>query len=427
MNFDFYKLDNGVRVILVPMEGVESVGVGVFVETGSRYETPKINGLSHFLEHMVFKGTKRFPTHQDTSYLEGLGAIQNAWTDVDATAYWCKIPADKWRQGLEVVKELAINPTFPNKDLEIERGVILEEINRRNDRPDEIVSEELQGLMFSGNPLEMTVLGEPDVIKTVSRDDFQQYHQEQYVAGRFGVVIVGKIGQLEEKKRVIEEWFGGLPSERGRDMKKFVVDQLEPRVKMVHKKLANQAHVELGFLGLTVSDPRRFELAVLTAYLGQGLSSRLFIEIREKRGLAYTVRADEQKLVDTGLWSVYAGLNIDKLEDALEAIVSELVRLKDKKISEADLVAAKEKIRGPLLFSAENPANQMNFYGKQILDRPEEVLSYKEIVEKIMSVDAESIQKVAQSILLRQFVNLAIVGPVDKKRQEKLLKIVSVL
>src|SRR3989344_1510272 len=182
MDYEFYRLDNGVRVVLVPMLGVESIAVGCFVETGSRYETVENNGISHFLEHMAFKGTKKFPTHKDTSFLEGLGAIQNAWTDVDATCYYCKIPADHWEAGLELAKELALFPTIPNKDLEIERGVILEEIRRRDDLPDELSGEVLQEMMFPGNPLGMTILGNPEVIKAVSRGDFTAYHSSQYVS-----------------------------------------------------------------------------------------------------------------------------------------------------------------------------------------------------------------------------------------------------
>src|SRR3989344_2302447 len=176
MVFDFYTLRNGVRVMLVPMEGVQSTAVGVYTGTGSRYESPQINGISHFLEHMAFKGTKKFPTHKDTSYLEGLGAIQNAWTDVDATSFWCKIPSDKWREGLELVKELVLYPTIPVGDLEIERGVVLEEINWKEDRPDEIAGEVLMELMFAGNSLGLTTLGRPEVIKKVTREDFLAYH-----------------------------------------------------------------------------------------------------------------------------------------------------------------------------------------------------------------------------------------------------------
>ena len=193
-SFEFYRLKNGVRVVIVPMSGVKSVAVGVYVGTGSRYETSQTNGISHFLEHMVFKGTKKFPTSRDTSYLEGLGAIQNAWTDVDATAYWCKLPSEKWKEGLEMVKELALYPTIPNRDLEIERGVILEEIQRRNDRPDELVAEALQIMMFPGNALGWTTLGKPEVIKDLSRADFLRYHQSQYKSDNLVVALAGEIG-----------------------------------------------------------------------------------------------------------------------------------------------------------------------------------------------------------------------------------------
>ena len=197
--FEFYRLDNGVRVVLVPMDGVESVAVGVYVQTGSRYEDKKINGISHFLEHMVFKGTKNYPTHEDTSRLEGMGAIQNAWTDIDATAYYCKIPADRWQKALDLIKDLVLYPMIPEKDLEIERGVILEEINRLEDRPDELSGELLLQTAFPGNTLGMRVIGRAEVIRNIRREDFLDYHRTQYVAGRVAIVIAGKIDREADR------------------------------------------------------------------------------------------------------------------------------------------------------------------------------------------------------------------------------------
>lgn len=418
--FEFYKLRNGVRVVLVPMTGVESVAVGVYVETGSRYEAREINGLSHFLEHMAFKGTKKLPTRKDTSKLEALGAIQNAWTDVDGTAYWCKIPADKWREGLEVAKELALYPVIPEKDLEIERGVILEEMRRRDDRPDELVSEELMKLVFGGNGLGQTTLGEEEVIKTVKRDDFLKYHDAQYVAGRTVVAIAGKINEKGDMRKEIENWFGGLAKAKGEDFERWSDKQVGPRVRIKKKDLAAQAHIELAVPGVTADDPRRFALSLLTAHLGQGLSSRLFEELREKQGVCYAVHAGEARWPDCGVWSVYAGLNIDKLEKAVAGIVAEIRRVKETKLTEKELAAAKEKIRGPLLFSAENPVNRMEWYARQVLDGRAEILSYDQAIERVMAVDAESMRNVAQSIFLSQKLNLAIVGPVDVARGEKL-------
>ncbi len=423
--FDFYRLPNGVRVMLVPMVGVESVAVGTYMGVGARYETENINGISHFLEHMVFKGTLKFPTHQDTSYLEGLGAIQNAWTDVDATAYWCKIPANRWKEGLEVVKELALNPTFPEKDLEIERGTILEEINRSADRPENVVGEELFRLMFAGNTLERTILGKPEVIKAVTRQDFVDYHTKHYLSGNAAVILAGKI-DVEETKKAISEWFGGMPEKIATGYDIYRDSQTQSQVAIFNKDLSNQAHIELAVRGLTLDDPRRFALAILTSYLGEGLSSRLFVELREKRGLCYAVRASEQKMKDTGVWSVYAGVALSKLEEAIKAILAEMTRLKEVKLTEKELAASKEKLRGPLLFSAENPINQMEYYARQVLERPEEILTHQQVIDKLMTVTVEEIQNVAQSIFLTQKLNLAVVGPLEQGKKEELLKLLQV-
>ena len=421
-SFEFYRLKNGVRVVLVPMSGVKSVGVGVYVGTGSRHETEKVNGISHFLEHMVFKGTKKFPTPADTSYLEGLGAIQNAWTDVDATAYWCKLPSDKWREGLEMVKELALYPTIPSKDLEIERGVILEEIQRRNDRPDELVAEGLQAVMFPNSALGRPTLGRPEIIKGLCRADFLEYHQSQY---RSANVVVSLAGNLASSvKRSVADWFGKLPEGKARGFEK--VGKVGRGLKIVNKKLANQAHVELGVQGVNVTDPRRFALTILTSYLGQGLSSRLFMELREKRGLCYAVQASESRWRDTGEWDVYAGVNIDKLEEALVGILSELSRTKQTKLTKKELAQTKEKIRGPIIYSMEDPIKQMEWYAKQALDRPEEMMDYDTIISRLMGVTAEQVQAVARDLFRTEKLNLAVVGPIEKKREEALLKLLKI-
>ena len=425
MAVDFYRLANGVRVLLVPMPGVESVAVGTFIQAGSRYETPRINGISHFLEHMVFKGTRKFPSPAQTSYLEGLGGQQNAWTDVDATAYWSKLPADRWQEGLELVKELALYPTLPKQDLEIERGVILEEINRSNDRPDELVSEVLQQAMFAGNPLGQTILGQPRVIKSVPRQDFVHYHQEHYVASKLVVTLAGKIN-LKLAKKAIEGWFGQLASHSGPKFTSYIEKQKQPQVTIKNKALTGQVHVELGFRGLTLTDPRRFAQAILTSYLGQGMSSRLFVELREKRGLCYAVHAADAKWPDTGVWGIYAGLNLDKLDQALMAILTELTRVKLELLSKAELIAAKEKIRGPLLFAMENPIHQMNFYSKQALDRPEEILSYQQIIDKIMQVTSQQVCQVASDLFRTDKMNLAVVGQIPPARKHQLLKLLKV-
>jgi predicted Zn-dependent peptidase len=426
MNFEHYRLKNGMNVVLVPMSGVESVGVGVYVKSGSRYENSRINGLSHFLEHMVFKGTKKFPTHKETSYLEGLGAIQNAWTDVDATAYWCKIVADRWSEGLELMKELALNPLFPEKDLEIERGVVVEEINRREDRPDEIVSEVLQQELYKSNPLGMTVLGEATVIKSVSRQDFVDYHSEQYVAGRMAVVMAGNIKDVKSVKDAVEEWFGSLPSKSGRSFEPLGGITAGPEAKVYQKKTADQVHFELGMRTFDSKDKRRFALAVLTSYLGQGLSSRLFVELREKRGLCYSVHASSSHLEDTGLWSVYAGAAKSKVMSAVEAVWEEMKRLRDIKLNTAELTAAKEKLRGQLVFAKENPIHQMEFYARQVLDKPDDMMDYDMVINSLMGVESDEILSLARELFMPKNIRIAVVGQLTHADSERLTRILSV-
>jgi predicted Zn-dependent peptidase len=425
MNYEFYTLDNGVRVILVPMPGVESVAVGVFTQTGSRYETAKNNGISHFLEHMVFKGTKNYPSHEETSRLEGLGAIQNAWTDTDATAYWCKIPAEHWEKALDLIKDLALYPLIPEKDLEIERGVILEEINRKEDRPDELVGEESMKLMFPGHPLGMTILGETDVIKGLKREDFLEYHAGRYKAGRLIVAMAGKMDQISKIKEKVKIILGVVPKEGGESPVKFVDGQGKPEIAVKLKELAAQAHIGLSVRGIRSNDPDRWALDILTSYLGEGLSSRLFVELREKRGLCYAVSAGGSKWEDTGTWGVYAGLNIEKLEAAVGAIWEEMKRMREYKLTQEELSQAKEKVRGPFIFAMENPYRQMEFFARQVMDLPEKILSVEETVKRVMEIDAEQIQKVAQRLFLNQKLNLAVVGPVDQSRKEKLLDIMA--
>lgn len=406
---------------MVPMEGVESVAVGVYVKTGARYETKQINGISHFLEHMVFKGTKNFPSVKDTSRLEGLGAIQNAWTDNDATAYYCKIPADKWYQALDLIKDLVLYPLFPAKDLEIERGVVLEEINRLEDRPDELSGEVLMQSVFGDNPLGMRVIGTKEVIKGLHRDDFMTYHKQQYVSERLVVVFAGKIPKKENIKSEIVRHFEKLPGKKGRDYVKVNASETGSGYKIYKKKLAAQAHIQMGFRGLSSSDPRRFALMVLNSYLGYGLSSRLFTELREKRGLCYAVSANDVRWDDTGVWTVYAGLAIDKLEEAVLAIGEEIKRLTEVLIDEKELSEAKEKVRGPLLFSSENPINVMNQFAKQALDKPEEILTYDEIVNRLMQIDAKNVRQVARDLFVPEWLNLAVVGPVEEERVQNLM------
>jgi predicted Zn-dependent peptidase len=423
---DQYTLPNGVRVVLVPMSGVESIAVGVYVGTGSRYETATNNGVSHFIEHMAFKGTQKFPTTKDVSYLEGLGAMQNAVTGLDYTAYYCKIPADKWQEGLEVVKELALHPLFPESETEVERGVILEELKWSNDRPDELIGDVMQEALYPNHPLGQNILGTEQTLKSLSRPDFVDYHQTHYTSANLVVAVSGRLNEIAHIKTAIESWFGQLPKSQPVMPVPFVETQKSPQAKFMAKPSLQQAFVGIAVKGITNDDPRRFAMGVLNSYLGRGFTSRFHQEIREKRGLCYSIHSGDNRLQDTGYWVVFAGLNKDKLPEAIEAILLEMKRVRDQSISEEKLIESKEKIRGPLIFSMENPIHQMDFYAKQVLDKPHDVLSYDAVIDRVMHVTSHQVQSLADDLFQTRKLNLAIVGPVSAKEKSALPKLLEI-
>ncbi len=410
--FTFYRLPNGIRVVLVPMTGVKSVALGVYSTVGSRYETAENNGVSHFLEHLVFKGTKNYPTPADTSSLEALGAIQNAWTDVDATSYWCKIPSDHFKAGLDLVSDLALNPLVPAKDLEIEKGVILEEINRRNDMPDQLVWEEFQGQIFAGHPLSRSILGEKDVIKSATREQILKYHGDHYNSGSLFVVVAGDLPK--DSKKIIAELFGGLPKGKWLEPKVFK-NKSKQKVHVVTRRKDNQVNLILGGYAATAFDSDRYIQNILITILGAGMSSRLFSELREKRGLCYSVSASDEKYPDVGVWTVNAGVATDKLKSALDGIKEQLQNLVDKPVPEAELESAKQRLKGMIIFSQEDPRRQMEYFAAQVIDRDKQIYDYDQNMAKLMAVTAKQVQNYAAKIFAADNQYLTVLGPVSRK------------
>ncbi|MBI4033098.1 MAG: insulinase family protein [Candidatus Blackburnbacteria bacterium] len=423
MNLGLRYLPNGVRVLLVPIPGVQSIAVGVYIGAGSREESWETNGIAHFLEHMVFKGTKKFPTRKQTSILEGYGSIQNGYTYSETTAYWAKTPADKWKLGLEVQKDLALYPLLRKNDLEKERGVILEEIHRRDDAPEDKVWEIFYNMRFPNQSLGWSTLGRPEVIERVNRDSFAQFHQKNYVSSNLAVVAAGKIGKESEILKQIEEWFGDLPKKSG-SRRKRPKASIGAKVSLFSKMDAKQAHFVLGVSTFDLHDERQYALMVLNRILGFGTSGRLFTSVRDKRGLAYAVYSDYELEGDHGYWAAYSGVRLEKTEEAIRAVLEELRRIAEKKVPAQEFMKAKEKVRGPMLFAAEDPHMQMEFYAKQVLWRPNNIKTIGEVINRVMEVTAEDVQRVAREFFVPERLNLAIVGPFsDKSKFEKLLKI----
>lgn len=429
---EFYRLKNGIRVVLVPMSGVKSVAVGVYVRTGCRYESKKENGMSHFLEHLVFKGTEKFPSYKEVNrFIENLGAIQNAGTGTDSTMFYSKIPGDHTDLALEFVSQLTLYPTLRQKDVEDERRVILEEIFWVQDRPDELVGDILNQLMYPNHGLGRDIQGTAETVNSFTAHDLQNYWKEQYVAKNMVVAVAGDSTQCSLQRggqaklnAQIERLFGQVSDTRGREFPEFINKQQKPAMLIKKKAEFKQVNIALGAFGVSGTDPRRFAQSILVTILGRGFSSRLQEEVREERGLCYGVGAYEVKRKDGGMIAVGADLNTNKLPEAITAILGEMAKLKKQLVGDEELAAAKEKIRGPLLFGSENPFNQMEFYARQVLEKPEQVLSYDMVIDRLMGVSAEEVRDLACEVFKTEKLNLAVVGAV--KNESSLLELLHV-
>lgn len=409
-------LPNGLRVITVPMESVKSVSVLVGVATGSRYETKNINGISHFLEHLVFKGTKKRPTSKEIfALLDSVGAAHNAFTGKDNTGFYVKAPADNLELALDILSDVILNPIFAPLEIDKERGVIIEEINMYEDQPQALVGRVFDGLMFSNNPLGWKIEGSKEIISKISRDQVVNYVQQMYHSRSMVIGVAGKITDLS----LIGKYFSQVPTGGVNNFIKFEDKQTKPAV-AVHYKKTDQAHIVLGVRGFPLGHPDRFTMAVLANILGGNSSSRLFMEVREKRGLAYYVAAGTDEYHDTGVLAIGAGLGLDKIEEAIKVILGEI---KDIRVTDEELVRAKNYFKGRMVLQLEDTFRVASYYTSQELlenkiETPDEVLA------KVDKVLAEDVQRVAKDIFVSQKLNLAVVGPFkEKEKFVKLLKI----
>lgn len=383
--------------MLVPMQGVESVAMGIYVRCGSRDETVENNGISHLLEHVVFR-------NKGTDKIESIGGLKNGGTYSEATMYEAKLPADRWKMGLQTISDMVINPHLLPQDIKKEQGIIFEEIKRKEDSPDEKVWE-----LFLG----FNTLGTAQVIKSLDSNKLRQYHQNGYLSNNIVVAMAGKIDIGLAKKEIKKIW-GVLPKTDSQLRNKFEMGKT-PKIFFKKHQGAEQIQLVLGGKGYTVSDSRRFPLAVLSKVLKFGLSGRLYKAVREKRGLVYAIDFDYNCEADYGYWGVDAGVSPKNLSELIQIILKELKLLTTTPLKDDELASAKEKCRVPLLFSMENPMRQMDFYGRQALDRPGEILTYSDAVNRIMSVTAEDVLKVARELFDPKNFKLAMVGPQDPK------------
>lgn len=417
MSFKKTTLSNGVRIITMEMPQMRSVATTVYVKAGSRYESPKLNGISHFLEHMLFKGTKKYPEQaQIAMAIEGVGGQLNAWTDQDHTAFWNLLPAEFAKTGFEVLGEMIFHSLFEPSSIDRERGVILEEINRRYDDPASHVCEILVSLMWPDIPLGWPVIGNKENVLAIKRRDFIDYMGKFYQGNSIVVSVAGCI-KHEEVVSSFEKLFVSAKPVEIVKAEEAVVTQTEEKVSIYYKK-TDQAHLAIGVRGISSSDPDRYALNLMNTILGQGMSSRLFSNIREEKGLAYNISSGVESYEDTGALVVHAGLNLGKITEAISEICNEFKKLVDEPVSEGELRRAKDFVKGLLNLSMDDTDTVSGWYGRQEL-LTKELLTPEEVIAKIEKLTSSDLQKVAKRVFTQKNLNLALIGPYENQDEIK--------
>lgn len=419
--FTKITLPNSLRVVTVPMPQVKSVTALVLVDAGSRYETPKNNGVSHFLEHMTFKGTKRRPNKLAlTSPIDAVGGIYNAYTNKENVGFYIKAPAEHLELALDILSDALKNSLFDEREIEKEKGVIIEEINMYEDEPASKVWDVLEKLLYGIRPLGRRILGEKETVRHLTRDTIVDYFQTHYSPRN---IVIGLAGRLtKDTSKLIKKYFGNLPDTPGPKAPKEIDKQSSPMSAVYYKK-TDQAHLVFAFRAYSLHHRDRFVTGVLSSLLGGYMSSRLFIEVRDKRGLAYYVGADKAEFRDVGYFNVYAGVRISDIEQAIKVILSELVKLKEKKVTTEELRRAKDNWKGRMTLSLENSNSVAGLFAGQELTK-REILTPQQILRRVERVTPEDIQRTAKDIFVDQKLNLAVVGPYkDQEKFTKLLKI----
>ena len=420
MYYEKLTLSNGLRVILAPMKEAATATVLITTATGSRYETKKENGLSHFLEHMFFKGTKKRPAALSISEeLDAVGGEYNAFTSKDRTAYYAKVDAKHAEMALDIVSDIFLNSTLPAEEIDRERGPILQELNMYEDTPVRHIGDVFEMLLYGEHPLGRDIIGTRENIKGFKRADFIRYLNRAYVASN---VVVGIAGNFDVAwaKEVIERDFSGMRTGKNPERKRIIERQKAPAIRL-QKKKTDQTHFILGVRTFDFSHEDRYVLAVLSTILGGGMSSRLFMAVRERRGLAYSVHTGTDAYHDAGYLATQCGVEHENLEKTIRVILDEYRRIREEVVPEKELVKAKEHIKGSMAMHLESSDDIVSFLVDQEALKGEIILP-EERFAKIDAVSSEDIRRVAEMIFRPERLNLASIGPqTSAKKLEKML------
>ena len=422
MKFSKTILPSGLRLITVPMKDNPTATVLVLVEAGSKYETKTNNGVSHFLEHMCFKGTKKRPTPLSISHeLDSIGAQYNAFTAQEFTGYFAKGQFGDRAQLLDVVSDIYLNSTLPAEALEKERGVIIEEINMYEDIPQRQVADEFMALIYPNQPAGFSIAGSKEHIRAMKRENFLDYRQAHYLAQATTVVIAGNIDEEKVKGEVIVA-FKNSPVGKKSPKLAVMEKQKKPALAIKEKK-TDQTHFILGVRSFGLFDKRDIPLRLLAEVLGGGMSSRLFQKLREEMGVCYYVKADNEAFTDHGIFGVAAGVTPARLAEVVKVVLAEFEKFKKTPVAAEELAKAKAHLIGSMFLSLESSDAIAEYYGFQEIFK-KEIKKPAEIAEKIRAISAVDLKKLASEIFVENKLNLAVIGQdVNRLELEKTLRL----
>jgi len=398
-------LPGGLRIFSEPLSEATSVSLGVWIRAGSRDERDEVAGITHLMEHMLFKGTPSMNALGIAEAFESIGAQENAATGEEYTVLYARFLPEHLERALDIMSDMVLRPTLV--DLEREREVIVEEIRMYEDRPDQLADEYLSGLIFHGDPLGRPIIGSVETVRGVDHDTLKRFHDHTYTAPNVFVVGAGKLDG-EAFERIVEEKLSGLPE--GRPFERAA--QIErPESRFYYKfKETEQYHVAMGSLGIPASSEDRFAMSALNNVLGGGMSSRLFQEVREKRGLAYAVYSYHQGYSDAGAAKMYVGSTTGNVEEAVKVIAEQLDVIREEPVGEEELHRTREQLKSSTILALESTAARMTRIGRSRITNAE-LLTPEEIAARIDAVTAEDLQRLANDHLKPENMSLSAVGP----------------
>jgi predicted Zn-dependent peptidase len=407
-------LSNGVRVVTGPMSGVRSASLIFYYNVGSRYERAEYSGVSHFLEHMLFKGTEKRPDPMQISQaIEGIGGMLNAATGRESTSYWAKVPSTHFAMSFEVLADIIRNSVIETAEVDQERSVIVEEIRSIFDSPEDLVHEVIDEVVWGAQGVGRGIAGTEETVANVDRNVMIDFWRRNYTPSRLVIASGGDVDH-DEAVALAEEHFGDLVEDPNADQyERAVIDQTERRIHLTERD-TEQAHLCIAMPALPYSDERRYVQGTLEAVLSSGMSSRLFQEIREKRGLVYSVYGYFRPYEDVGQGVFYAGTDLERVEETIVALLGELRKLRDEPLSAEELQMTKELRKGRLLMGLEDSRSVASWVGSQEATYGE-IRTPEEVMERIEAVTIEDVQELAQEIFREDRLSLALVGPYDDR------------